>query len=275
MELHRDVEALLAIVNALNACEALVQAEEHPDPITTFTDLKEHHLARQVIEDHLQHVLTYIHSTRTRIGRLPKLPMLSDALWAQALLAQPTLAFLEVDTDGLGETASVIRVLLMNAHKQVLFDTLIRPDHIPPASTLAITGIASQDLEHAPTLREVWPHLVEALTGKYLLSYGLTFDRGMLEQSVQRIECDLPYLLADCLMLRATSYFRASSYPKLADLCRKVGYPLPDRPNQTALHRATGQVDVLHAMASGFTDLPQAAPTASTPDSNSDDEHPF
>ena len=252
-----------------------MQAEEHPDPITSFLDLKEHHLARQVIEDHVQSVLTYVHSIRTRIGRLPKLPFVSDALWAQALLAQPTLTFLEVDTDGLEETASVIRVLLMNVHKQVLFDTLIRPDRMPPSTILALAGIAYDDLENAPTLIEVWPGLVEALTGKYLLSYGLNFDRGMLEQNVKRIERELPYLFADCLMLKATSYFRASSYPKLADLCRTIGYPLPDRPNQTAMHRASGQLYVLQAMAAGYTDFPKQGVTASTPGPDTDDEHPF
>ena len=237
--------------------------------------LKEHHLARQGIEDHLQSVLTYVHSTRTRIGRFPKLPFLSDVLWAQALLAQPNLTFLEVDTDGLDETASVIRVLLMNVHKQVLFDTLIRPDHMPPSTTLALTGIVPDDLENAPTLVEVWPDLVDALTGKYLLSYGLNFDRGMLEQNAKRIERELPYLFADCLMLKATSYFRASSYPKLADLCRMVGNPLPDRPHQTALHRAFGQLYVLQAMASGFTSFPKSRGTTSTPETDPDDEHPF
>lgn len=271
MEMKIDVQALLEIVNAMHACEALVQGEEHPDPITSVADLKEHQLTRQLIEEHLQSVLTYVHSTRTRIGRFPKLPLLSDALWAQALLAQPTLTFLEVDTDGLGETASVLRVLLMNAQEQVLFDTLIRPHRLPASSTFSITGIASDDLEHAPTLQEVWPRLAEALMGKHLLSYGLAFDRGMLEQNAKRIEHKLPYLFADCLMLKATSYFRASSYPKLADLCRTIGHPLPDRPNQTALHRATGQLHLLQAMASGFTDLP--TPMASM--SDVDDEHPF
>ena len=266
-----DSQALLEIVNAMHACEALVQREEHPDPITCLTDLKERYLTRQVIEDHLQCVLTYVHSTRTRIGRFPKLPLLSDALWAQALLAQPTLTFLEVDTDGLNESASVIRVLLMNAQEQVLFDTLIRPDRMPHASTFSITGIVSNELERAPTLKEVWPRFVEALMGKHLLSYGLAFDRGMLELSGKRIKHELPYVFADCLMLKATSYFRASAYPKLADLCRSVGHPLPERPNQTALHRATGQLHVLKAMTSGFTD--RLTPTVKTPDI--DEEHPF
>ena len=273
METTFDVQALLEIVNALHQCEALVRLEEQPDPITSVNDVKQHHLTRQVIEDHLQSVLKYVHSTRDRIGRFPKLPYLSLIKWAQAMLALPNLAFLEVDTDGLGEDASVLRVLLLTAQGEVTFDTLIRPKTPLSASLQSITGITQAQLVDAPPLSAVWPRIVEALTGKYILSYNLAFDQSRLRHNGARVEGELPHLVAECLMLQATAYFHLTTHAKLADLCSTIWHPLPDAPNQTALHRATGQLRLLEAMANGFTQLPHSFVPFDEPDF--DDEHPF
>ena len=54
-------------------------------------------------------------------------------------------------------------------------------------------------------------------------------------------------------MLRAQEYYGAAFYPKLADLCERLGHSLLPHPHQDALNRARGQVSLLRAMAQGIT----------------------
>src|SRR5690349_16070485 len=51
---------------------------------------------------------------RHRLDGLPKLANPTHVHWAQALLAFPNLAFLEVDTDGLFADADILRIALVD-----------------------------------------------------------------------------------------------------------------------------------------------------------------
>jgi len=65
------------------------------------------------------------------------------------------------------------------------------------------------------------------------------------------------YTVAQTL-LRAQEYYGAGLYPKLVDLCERLGSPLPEHPKQDALDRACGQVQLLRAMARGIIHAPGA-----------------
>lgn len=267
---ERKKIATMQIPSFLAHLEALIVQEEQSPPVMGLTDLHTRLAARQRIEAELQTLLHGIHRTRERLQRLPNLPDLATIHWAQAMLALPNLAFLEVDTDGLGADACVLRVLLLDTQAQVLFDTCLQPARPPSDHLLALTGLTRQQLEAAPSVEQGWPLIVQAVRGHYLLSYNLAFDRDMLHRQAERSKLDLPFLVADCLMERATTYVRATTYPKLADLCTRLGYPLPLPPRQDAAARAVGQLHLLTAMAQGIT-----GNVTPPNESEDDDEHPF
>ena len=76
-------------------------------------------------------------------------------------------------------------------------------------------------------------------------------------------------------MLRAQDYYEASYYPKLADLCERLGAPLPPHPQQDALDRARGQVHLLRMMAQGITQATVAWSAFTTTEQADPSRDPF
>ena len=89
-------------------------------------------------------------------------------------------------------------------------------------------------------------------------TYNLVFDVEQLQQQAKREDGYPLVVVGDCLMEHASKYFGVYRL-SMADACRRIGAPMPDRPQQTALHRAQGQRALLRAMAAGVIAVPDAA----------------
>jgi DNA polymerase III epsilon subunit-like protein len=213
----------------------------------------------------------------SRYHRLVKLPDLEHVEWANAVLHFPNLAFCVIDSTGIRAESDIIRVLLTDVQGNPLFDRIIRPQRQPGQANTFYTGITHEQISNAPVLAEIWDELRAALVGKYLLAYNWKFLGERLRENA--LCHDLPplYLVGECLMNRAASYYRTSTALKLADLCGRLGQTLPQP--ATALERATGQRAFLHAMAQGITTVhfPQALSHNLEDDDldDLDEEHPF
>jgi DNA polymerase III epsilon subunit-like protein len=251
--------------------EIMLHQQERTGPVTSLDDLRTRLAQRKAIEDHLEVLATTIHTVRKRLSALPKLPGVHEVGWAQAVLALPNLAFLEVDTDGLGEGANVLRVLLLTMTELVIFDTFVKPPRLPSEKLLSITGITREQLERAPTFEQAWPSIVAALRGRYLVSYNLSFDESMLRSQAMLHHTEMPALIASCLMVHSTSYFQETQHAKLSALCARLGYPLPEPPMQDAQARALGQLHLVQAMSNAITGV---VTTAALSDEEAD-AHPF
>jgi DNA polymerase III epsilon subunit-like protein len=258
--------------------DTLLAQEATKGPITSLTDLQERMQARKALETAFNDLDTLVTDRQRQFARLPRLPHYAEVMWAQAVLAFPNLAFLEVDTTGLGQDAHLVRVLLLDRDAHVFFDTCIKPPRPLSQKILHLTGLHQQDVQDAPTLVEVWPSLLGAFGGHYLLSYNLDFDLEHLQRAAEREHLEPPMFIAECLMQRWMVYRHVHVYPKLATLCQHIGSPLPDHPLQTAYHRACGQRALLQAMATGMVgESAQVsyAPESEIPENLEDDERPF
>lgn len=277
-------------IELLTTLDTLLTQEATKGPLTGIADLQERLKARVALQAALNDFNTLVTDRQRQFARLPRLPHYAEVVWAQAVLAFPNLAFLEIDTTGLGEDAQIIRVLLVDRQTQVLFDTFIKPSRPLSPQITHLTGIQPEDVQTAPTVREAWPSMLKAFQGYYLLSYNLDFDQRQLTRAAEREAkqgqsfLQPPVLIAECLMQRWMTYQHEHLYPKLATLCQQIGHPLPDHPQQTAYHRACGQVALLQAMAegqigvriaeTGVGETPPLAADANTA-SFDDDDHPF
>ena len=108
-----------------------------------------------------------------------------------------------------------------------------------------------------------------------MLSYNLPFDLDKLRQNAERCGVEPVALIGECLMQRSQQYFRQYSYPKLADLCRHIGFPLPDHPQQNAWDRARGQIHLVEAMSQGITTGCGEPERRDVDDGDEDEEPPF
>lgn len=253
---------------------ALLAHIQQQGPITDLADLTQRHQERRELEHHLQALADFIHLTRRNLGQCRKLPRLDLVQWAQEVLAFPNVALLEVDTSGLDANAEVLRVLLLNKHRTVLYDTCITPTRRPLPNVLHLNGLDMEDdLQHAPSAEAVWDELRAALMGKYLISFNRDFDCNALNALAKRLNQRELTLIGADLMTTAQEYFSLQGYPKLVTLCERLGKPLPMPPAQTALHRAMGQLDLLEAMTQGQTASPLAS--IETMDVLTSDDPPF
>ncbi len=260
------------ITQQYEAITALLSTEEAALPVSRLADWEAQQSRRAALTEHLSQLTLAVAQVQRRAAALPSLARPEHVHWAQALLAFPNLAFLEVDTDGLYADADILRIALVDQAEVVLYDQLFQPCRELSPRIAYLTGITPEELAQAPTLVEGWPQVMAAFAGRYLLSFNLEFDRGKLSESAVRYGLPPLPLVGDCLMLRAQEYDGASHYPKLADLCERLGAPLPPHPEQHALDRARGQVHLLRMMAQGITHVsatPQASHVAERTDSGS------
>ena len=246
------------LIQHYEAITALLSAEEQAQPVSRYTEWEARRESRAALAERISRLGQAVASLQRRVAALPPLAGREYLQWAQALLAFPNLAFLEVDTDGLSAEADILRIALVDAAGAALYDQVVQPRRELSPKIAHITGMAPEMLAQAPPLSETWSQVVQAFTGRYVLSFNLEFDQGKLSESAARYGLPALHFIGDCLMLRAQDYYRASSYPKLADLCERLGEPLPDHPRQDALDRARGQVHLLQAMARSITHAPVA-----------------
>lgn len=258
------------IVTALND---LLHQEQNLGPVQDINDLMSRMARRATMRDHLKQLTNLSKEMNQRIQHLPLLPPLDIVRWAQAVLAMSNLVFLEVDTTGLHQEAEIIRLVVLNAGAEPLLDCYVKPSDLLAGQTIYLTGITPYQIEQdGIPVQEAIARLADTLEGKYVLSYNLAFDEEQLGYATKRLGISPLVIIGDCLMQQVTRYLGATSYPKLADLCRQAGEPLPQRPHQTALHRASGQKAILHALANAQLSAGGAGILA---DEELNDDHPF
>ncbi|WP_376793790.1 hypothetical protein [Thermogemmatispora sp.] len=178
------------------------------------------------------------------------LPNWQEMRWARATLALHPL-FLEVDTTGLHKQADVIRLFLLEADGTVRFDSLVRPQRPPTEEALFYNGLLASSLETAPEAADVWPAFLAALEGRFIVGYSVGWDLEQLDRLCLQGGLPPAPIVAVDLQEHAARYLEGWRYPRLATLCRHLGHPLPEHPQQTAHDRARGQLLILTAMAEG------------------------
>src|SRR5947209_8607493 len=92
----------------------LLHTEEAAPPPTGLADWQERQARRALLGTHLQELDLTVTELRRRFDDLPQVASAEHVRWAQALLAFPNLAFLEVDTDGLSADADILRIALID-----------------------------------------------------------------------------------------------------------------------------------------------------------------
>ncbi len=231
----------------------LLAIEEGAGSPTGVADLEAHFRRRATLDQVLQRLEDALTQVRRGVEHLPRLPRMEHIRWAQAVLAFPNLAFLEVDTDGLQSDADILRIVLVDRSGAPLYAQTFKPHHPLTHQTTHLTAIHQEMVEDAPLLVEAWEHITSAFAGRYVLSYNLEFDQTKLHENAERYSLAPLTVIGACLMQQAQAYAGSYTYPKLATLCANIGFPLPDHPMQTAFDRVRGQLHLLEAMAQGIT----------------------
>ncbi len=109
--------------------------------------------------------------------------------WARNVLENKD-RYLVVDTEttGLKEKDVVIHFAVMNLHREMLINTLVRPTRkrsMHPEAE-AIHGITFKELKTAPFFEKVLQSFVPIWEGKQLLAYRAVFHANMIDQTIEQ-----------------------------------------------------------------------------------------
>lgn len=111
------------------------------------------------------------------------------------------MLILDTETTGMGKTAEVIELSVINTKGDALLDTLIFPraKRMNPYAE-RVHGISFKMLKDAPSWPEVLPQLSKLADKRTILAWNASFDARMLEISSELWDLPHPRWLFVCAM---------------------------------------------------------------------------
>lgn len=91
--------------------------------------------------------------------------------------------FLDTETTGLGVTAEVVDIAILDEDGNVILDTMIHPTRPIPPDAEAVHHISNEMVATMPGMAAVWPMITRILNGRILVAYNADYDTRMLYQS--------------------------------------------------------------------------------------------
>jgi DNA polymerase-3 subunit epsilon len=110
----------------------------------------------------------------------------SSIAWAQAILSDPEVVFLDTETTGLDGLSEVIEIAIVDRAGMVLVDSLIKPTAGIPAEATVIHGIKDEDVASAPSWNDLFPAIASACCERRVVVYNAEFDYRLVGQSCTR-----------------------------------------------------------------------------------------
>ena len=143
-----------------------------------------------------------------------------------------SLAFIDVETNGLGPDARIIEIAVVGVDA-VTGDTSTLTSFVRGDGTSGphwVHGIKDDDLRSAPLFEEIWPEVSRLIEGRVIVAHNEKFDRRMVNAELKRIgESELPSFLCTMNMAYKLGYARRKVGPnpgssgKLGDLAIRLG----------------------------------------------------
>ena len=106
--------------------------------------------------------------------------------WARALLSRTDWVILDTETTGLSPQDEIIQIAILSSDGTPLFNSLIRPSRLIPASATAIHGITDDDVVDAPCYKEIAGQIESIVAEKTIVIYNADYDQRLLQQTHKR-----------------------------------------------------------------------------------------
>lgn len=147
--------------------------------------------------------------------------------WAKKILKnKKKYLILDTETTGLGD-AEIVQIAVIDLDKNILLNTLIKPQNQIPDDVIAIHGITNEMVNDAPTFKDIYPKLRDIFCNKTILIYNKDFDYNIIKYCCKINNClfSLLELKSKCVM-RAyarfygeySNYWGDYKWQKLSDI---------------------------------------------------------
>lgn len=158
----------------------------------------------------------------------------------------PQVVVFDTETTGFGDSNQIVEiagVIFDTDFGEILgeFDTLVRPTRSIDGHASLKHGLRASDLSLAPTFEEIAPMIARLMHRRIVISYGISFDAGVLNREFQRANLNFQVTQKACAM----SPFGAHP-PKLEDAAALAGYSSENWHSALADARAAFKVAEFH-----------------------------
>lgn len=165
--------------------------------------------------------------------------------------------FFDTETTGLDDDAEIVEITILDADKNVLFDSFVKPYKDIPKEASRINGITPKDYRNAPTFAEISDEIRGIIFGKMLCAYNAQYDWRLLGQSYNAAHrSNMPvYELFEpkrlnCVMVAMMQHLERERWIKLVDCCAHFEIDAPRN-----VHRAKTDTELTIAVAEALTEL--------------------
>ena len=147
---------------------------------------------------------------------------------------------LDLETTGFSATTEKITEVGIMKYKngKVIdeFSTFVNPEKHIPQRVTEVTKITDDMVKDAPTIKEVFPKILEFIEGSVIVAHNAGFDVGFLKQNAKRLGYEFDYTYIDTLSLAKDLFPEFKKY-KLGKIAENLGIKVE------VAHRALDDVD--------------------------------
>jgi DNA polymerase III epsilon subunit-like protein len=179
----------------------------------------------------------------------------SAIAWAQAVMSDPHVVFLDTETTGLDGNSEVIEIAIVDRAGTVLVDSLVKPAESIPAVATAIHGISDHDVASAPKWADLYPRIASICCDRRVVVYNAEFDFRLVRQSCKRAGLTPVDSRFHCAMQAFTLFHSAlvhsgrPRYLSLNSAAKSFLLMIPE-------HRALGDALTCLGVVRGMADAP-------------------
>jgi DNA polymerase III subunit epsilon len=152
------------------------------------------------------------------------------------LIQRKDLVFLDTETTGLGATAEVCEIAIVDFAGNVLLNTHVKPTVPITRGAESVHHISEAMVKDAPTFGDLMPKIRKIFTFSHICIYNSEYDIGVIRQS--RKVNGSSGLLRDqgvtCIMKLYSNFwgawnpdYQSNTYQSLSNAAAQQGIPLP------------------------------------------------
>lgn len=149
---------------------------------------------------------------------------------------------LDTETTGIDDAAEIVEIAIINASGTLQFSSLVKPSVSIPEGASKIHGIYDQDVQFAPTWREIQPIVAEIIGERRVLAFNAAYDSRLIDQSARISNAPMYNFQWGCLMEAYQAFTFRTRWSKLTDAAREIGF------SSDGAHRAMADCKMARAI---------------------------
>lgn len=104
--------------------------------------------------------------------------------WAKELVTTREFVVLDSETTGLKDPVNFVELSIADPDGNALLNTTVRPKLPIESGAAKVHGYTAVDLEGSPSFKEIYPELLDAISGRRVVVYNAPYDRRVFDTEV-------------------------------------------------------------------------------------------